>query len=762
MRSIPFLVILLLPTPLLAQPLPGTKPLHMQGDLARQMLEGIDRYLDKDLAAATAQRQKSWKPDFSSAQAFTASVRPQRERLKKIIGAVDPRVPFTDIEYVGGPRQSALVAETPDYTVHAVRWPVLPGVSAEGLLLDPKKTPRAAAVALPDADWTPEQLAGLAPGTARNSQVARRLAEDGFRVLVPTLINRRDDHSNNPSIKRFTNQPHREFIYRMAYQMGRHIIGYEVQKVLAAVDWLARDKNQPPIYVFGYGEGGLIALYSGALDERILGTHVSGYVKHRNQLHDEPIYRNVWGLHRLVGDAELMVLAGSPDGQRFVHVEDAAEPAVTGPPAAKPGRAGAAPGSLQFRREYHPAAEFERFRALAGNIGFTAAWTPAKATAPFAALLNDRASPLRVKSKKPDLKAPEDRRKDFDADVRHQRQFDQLVGATQKLLPAATPRRDEFFWSKLDTSSVAKFEKSQHDVRDYFWKEIIGKLPEPVVPMNPRSRLVFETPKWKGYEVVLDVYQEVFCFGILLVPNDIKPGEKRPCVVCQHGLEGRPIDVVNPKERTKYYNSFGAQLADLGFVVFAPQNPYIFKNDFRQVVRKANPLQLSLYSFIVRQHQRILEWLKGLDFVDGARIAYYGLSYGGKVAMRIPALLLDYCLSICSGDFNEWIWKNITLDWGGSYMFTGEYEMFEFDLGNTFNYAEMAALIAPRPFMVERGHSDGVGLDEYVAFEYAKVRRLYARLGIADRTDIEFFTGGHEINLKGTLAFLRKHLKFGE
>ena len=39
-----------------------------------------------------------------------------------------------------------------------------------------------------------------------------------------------------------TNQPHREFIYRMAYEMGRHIIGYEVQKVLAAVDWFTREK----------------------------------------------------------------------------------------------------------------------------------------------------------------------------------------------------------------------------------------------------------------------------------------------------------------------------------------------------------------------------------------------------------------------------------------------------------------------------------------------------------------------------------------
>ena len=79
----------------------------------------------------------------------------------------------------------------------------------------------------------------------------------------------------------------------------------------------------------------------------------------------------------------------------------------------------------------------------------------------------------------------------------------------------------------------------------------------------------------------------------------------------------------------------------------------------------------------------------------------------GKTAMRVPPLVEGYCLSICSADFNEWIWKNVSNRDPYSYLFTGEYEMFEFNLANTFNYAEMAALIAPRPFMVERGHFDG-------------------------------------------------------
>ena len=34
--------------------------------------------------------------------------------------------------------------------------------------------------------------------------------------------------------------------------------------------------------------------------------------------------------------------------------------------------------------------------------------------------------------------------------------------------------------------------------------------------------------------------------------------------------------------------------------------------------------------------------------------------------------------------------------------------------------------------MVERGHDDGVGMDESNSFEYAKVRRFYDKMGIPD------------------------------
>ena len=259
----------------------------------------------------------------------------------------------------------------------------------------------------------------------------------------------------------------------------------------------------------------------------------------------------------------------------------------------------------------------------------------------------------------------------------------------------------------------------------------------------------------------MDVFPDVIAYGILLLPKGIKEGEKRPVVVCQHGLEGRPRDVADPKVDNPAYHRFAVRLAEQGFITFAPQNLYIFDDRFRTLQRKANPLKKTLFSVIVPQHQQITDWLKTLPYVDPARIAFYGLSYGGKSAMRIPPLVKNYCLSICSADFNEWVWKNASTRSPYSYVWSGEYEIFEFDLGSTFNYAEMAALIAPRPFMVERGHFDGVAPDETVAYEFAKVYHLYdAKLGIGDRCRIEFFVGPHTINGKGTFEFLHKHLRW--
>ncbi|MCY4403120.1 MAG: dienelactone hydrolase family protein [Candidatus Poribacteria bacterium] len=742
------------------QVLSGTSQLTFEGDLAAQMVEDLDNYTSRAIKIAAEKRETLWDRDYSSQTAYTESVEPNRQRFIQQIGSYDERLPIDALTYHGTTISNAQIASGENFSVSRVRWQVFDEVEGEGLLLEPNDKTQVVAqvVALPDADWTPEMLAGVTDELPSSARFARRLAAAGCRVVIPTLINRDDTYSGNPKIGRFTNQPHREFIYRMAYQLGRHIIGYEVQKVLSLVDWMT--SYDKPIGVMGYGEGGLIAFYSAAVDTRIQAAVVSGYFQSREDVWREPIYRNVWGLLHEFGDAEIASLIAP----RPLVIETSRGPEVMGPPTARDGRGGAAPGQLvsppvkSAESEYNRAREVYQELGCIDNIHLFSPEDRLPGSEETATTFltnlgiknpdNDNDQPLSIQSTET-----------YDYEARQQRQFMQLVNLTQRFLREAETRRQEFFWNKTDTSSLAKWEETCVDAKTYFWDDVIGRCPAPDVPANPKTRLIYDEPKWTGYEVVLDVWKDVYAYGILLLPNDIKPDEKRPVVVCQHGLEGRPQDTADPNINSVYH-SYAAQLADRGFITYAPQNPYIGQDAFRVIQRKANPIKWSLFSLIIRQHERTLDWLAELPFVDEDRLGFYGLSYGGKTAMRVPAVLERYACSICSADFNEWIVKNATFDSRYSYMFTGEYEMPEFDLGNTFNYAEMAGLIAPRPFMVERGHDDGVAPDEWVAHEFARVRRLYVRLGIADKTEIEFFDGGHQINSDKTFQFLHRHLNW--
>src|SRR5437879_3510308 len=111
MRRLSLLVLFCLVSSSSADPLPGTQPLTVEGDLAARMVAGIDKYLMRETAASVERRKQFWKPDYSSPEAYAKSVQSNRERLKRILGVVDPRVPFKDIEYIVTVSQPALVAE---------------------------------------------------------------------------------------------------------------------------------------------------------------------------------------------------------------------------------------------------------------------------------------------------------------------------------------------------------------------------------------------------------------------------------------------------------------------------------------------------------------------------------------------------------------------------------------------------------------------------------------------------------------------------
>jgi hypothetical protein len=316
------------------------------------------------------------------------------------------------------------------------------------------------------------------------------------------------------------------------------------------------------------------------------------------------------------------------------------------------------------------------------------------------------------------------------------------------LIPGAEQRR-----SKLLAEAGAKV------VARRWLEESVGVLPPYTGAMRPRERTVAEDTGWTGLSITIDALPGVIAQGVILRPKGLREFERRPLVVVQHGLMGRPESLFHqPSDSQEYrtYRNFAERLVAEGFIVFCPQNPY--SGDFRHLQMLANPRGLSLFSFIQAQYRRLLDYLVKLPYVDGNRIVYYGLSYGGATALRVPNFEPRFRGIVCGGNFNEWIRKLVLPELPYSYVHTKEYEIYEWNMANIASHAELAALAAklhprPIPFLVERGHRDKVGTDEWVEYEFTRLKG-YVKDPRLRR--LSYFDGEHRTDGAAAIPFLKE------
>lgn len=724
--------------------LPGTSLLTWKQDYSVVMNAGIDRFLLEQTQKVRDLRTRRWNHGATTRQDYDRFLSAKREKLGQILGLVEPRVSgpflFADTTFDKVPGQQ--------YTIRSVCWRVFDDYLAEGVFVAPlEKNPTKLVIAVPHCGMEPLAYFKSVP-------YLTQLANKGeCAIVVVATVGRQPRRLANRPV----DYPAREALFQSAWEVGRHVIGYEIETVRALIDsWqFSCGEEQSQIELGGYGDGGMIALYTAALDTRINSVQVAGYFDKRESMWKQPMDRNVFGLLNDFGDAELAAMVFP----RKVLIESGAGPEeVIVPPSSKALRPESgdkpqipvkytqsrwAPAVLESPQIADVLEEIDRARKIVASLAQDNHWIvflpEAKNTA--------ASSFAPAKGSKFEMNAVYLASQD--------RIFKQLDNHTQTVLANSWKTRAQFM-SKLDYKSLAAYEKSTQWYRDYFYNNVIGKFELKPLPFNPRSRKAFDAKTWVGYDVVLDVFEHVCAQGLLAMPRTLIPGKKYPVVVYQHGLEGRPEGAI----LRRGHNQILVRLVERGYIVFAPQDIYAGGDSFRTLQRKSRPLGKTLYSITIPQHQQITDWLGTLPFVDKSRIGFYGISYGGKTAMRVPAVVTNYALSICSGDFSDWVYRVASSREPFSYIGTSEYEIPEFNLGGTFNYAEMTSLIAPRPFMVERGHFDGCGRDEHIAFEYAKVRFLYeAKLGISERTAIEWFVGGHEIHAGKSVEFLDRWLK---
>ncbi|SCD19157.1 Hypothetical protein PSM36_0323 [Proteiniphilum saccharofermentans] len=719
-----------------------------------KIIDGVRLFHEKRLKYLKSQRERYWNRDLSTEEAYSTSIELNRKNFRNILGAIDKREPVSMT-------RTNKVAETVKYTVSEVYWTVLKEIIprpalqdwpaldvpkkifGEGLLLEPKEKSKGFVIAIPDANQEPEALIGTKEGIDYHSQFARRLVENGYTVAIPVVI----DRSNRWS--RGTDRSSRSWLYAQTHEMGRTVTGYEIQKMEALIDWFdqQRGKDQK-IGIAGYGEGGLLAFYTSALDTRVEATLVSGYFAPREEIWKEPIYRNVWGLLKEFGDAEIASLIAP----RSLIIEYSQVPFYDG--NKNNGNKIEPPGELWTHTFIEVESEFHRIFSLTGNIGKRVLLkNDLDQTLPFGSqkAINTLIHLMGNENPRPlSDEIPDDLRTNFDFTARMGRMVEQMVGHTQLLLRDSEYVRDEFVqeWKNND----------QEQLRTFFKEEMVGWTYQDFLPINPRTRQIEDQPGYVCYEVILDVLPNIEMWGILLIPKSIKQNEKRPVVVMQHGRGGNPYTALT--ENNTYYG-IGRRLADMGFVVFTPFGNWTGETRFRWIDRIAKPSKNTLWSTVGRQHQQLVRWFQTLPFIDPDRIAIYGKSIGGQAASLIASMMPEYALSINCAYFNESARKKSSVYFPTSFVFHVDSEMPMWNRGHTLEDAEMAnRLIFPRPFMVEHGKKDGIAPPGWVEHEYAKIHKFYDEQGKGDFTDIDLHEGGHIINGVKTIPFLQEHLKW--
>lgn len=328
----------------------------------------------------------------------------------------------------------------------------------------------------------------------------------------------------------------------------------------------------------------------------------------------------------------------------------------------------------------------------------------------------------------------------------------------------------------LDFSSLDAYRQSAADLRERLLDNLgVAKLwKERSEEIKADTEHLGDLAPGRLYQVQVWVLDEVAMPALLLVPQEAEKTPK-PVVICQHGYSGSPEWVMgfSTTGQQNYLNAVGHRLASAGYVVLAPMivcSPPGVGKDRVRLDRLARLAGMSLLGFEMFELSRVIDWLQKRPEVLPNRIGMYGISQGGKTTLFLAALDERVSVAICSCYFNNRWNKMLEDDYlmevsqqegitYSSYLVTDQDDKFNMLAAPLWPDHLLGALICPRPFMVEIGRYDPVIYWKDAVEEFGRLRAIYQRLGIADRTQaVVAHWGGHEIFYDDAKKFLDRWL----
>jgi dienelactone hydrolase len=734
--------------------LEGTELLKLpvSTNIREEQRQQIIRYFLTQIAATPAKRDSRWQPNFSSLDSYKASVQGHRADLRAMLGLIQPRHGTPNIKVLGEERNLSL---------EEVTLPINSGFSVRALLFLPHSSPPAAAIiAIPPATESREEFAGIVQGMMP-AKWLRTLLAHNIAVAVPLMVERSDD---NPLCRQAGYKDRRRILWRAAFIVGRTLVGVEVQEVLALREFLASQGNIVPgkIAVLGEGQGGMTALYAGAMDEGLASVASIDYFEQREKCWKGPVDQVLYGQLNEFGDAEVAALI-APRSLLIVHSSKGPIPAAS------------------------VAAEFARARRFYGGLDKLGVLTDLEVqNDPLNATASKIASALGSTAVQ-DLPELTFRIPRQEVDQARNEQFEALLKYLRGLCEWSDQVRAEYWQlnSTLPADRVQKVQKLHAELAN-----LEGVISSVNVPMHPRTALLGETDKFLAYDVFLDLVPGVEVYGQLLVPRPIAGHmeSRHAAVVCQHGFDGAPkyVSGVGTELETNdhFYHRFGQRLAERGYVVFAPymavpayhppaggpgansRNPaglgdVVQRADLiNPLVRLAAPLGMMRTSIELAKLHRVVDFLQSLRFVDADRIGFYGLSYGGYAAIWMPPLEPRLKVTVISAFFNDWpTMLTDTTRFGSSYWSLPDEDFYNWNVLNRFSHTELIAAMWPRPVCIEYGSEDPVTTPVWHNRAWEQVKAWRDSWEMDDKIRDDDFIGPHTIHGIGTFSFLDQWLR---
>lgn len=241
----------------------------------------------------------------------------------------------------------------------------------------------------------------------------------------------------------------------------------------------------------------------------------------------------------------------------------------------------------------------------------------------------------------------------------------------------------------------------------------------------------------------------------LLIPDQAK---RSAAMLCLHQTTRRGKDETVGLAGREHMH-YGLELANRGYVVLAPDYPSFADHlyDFA-----ANPEFASGSLKAVWDNRRAIDLLASLDEVDPERIGVIGHSLGGHNAMFTALVEPRLKVIVSSCGFTS-MQRDDVPSWSGAAYMPRIANKFANDAKRLpFDFAELVAALAPRPFLACAAEGD-TDFDVHGVREVLDVARAVYKLHAADDAlQGEYPAGPHEFPpaaRKRAYEFLDQHLR---